>query len=69
MLSVVFRATENLSETRGGTFDSNGAYHGVYSDDENDNPRKSKDPGMNENRYYASQSGGRPSFFLVSNNF
>ncbi|KAI5731314.1 hypothetical protein M8J77_008089 [Diaphorina citri] len=50
-------ATENLSETRGGTFDSNGAYHGVYSDDENDNPRKSKDPGMNENRYYASQSG------------
>ncbi|XP_026679311.1 LOW QUALITY PROTEIN: sterol regulatory element-binding protein cleavage-activating protein [Diaphorina citri] len=51
-------ATENLSETRGGTFDSNGAYHGVYSDDENDNPRKSKDPGMNENRYYASQSGG-----------
>uniref|UniRef100_A0A8D8Y5Y0 PERQ amino acid-rich with GYF domain-containing protein CG11148 n=2 Tax=Cacopsylla melanoneura TaxID=428564 RepID=A0A8D8Y5Y0_9HEMI len=35
-------ATENLSETRGGTFDSNGAYHGMYSDEENENPRRNR---------------------------
>ncbi|KAL1455521.1 hypothetical protein WDU94_009610 [Cyamophila willieti] len=42
-------ATENLSETRGGTFDSNGAYHGMYSDEENENPRKNRNQGMREN--------------------
>lgn len=54
-------ATENLSETRGGTFDSNGAYHGMYSDDENENTNRRKQehqPPSNENRYYAPPQGG-----------